>query len=468
DWIADNPWEFAYDPDRKTFLAVEEVNFVRNALTAIPADRIPKSKRLRILVVVAQPLGTAHLSVEEEEEAIKAGFRRLIDDGLAEVDILQNAAPARLHRVLEAGERYDVIHFIGHGTFENGAGYLVFEDEQQRMQKLEADVFRQIVCRRDVRLVFLNACETGQGGVADFNRGLAPALIAGGVPAVVANQYSVLDISATAFARHFYWSLAQGRSLGDAATEARIAVNYAIAGEAIDWAIPVVYARNPAEALCEPRAAADVKDDARKAVLRARRAPPSGKIRVALWDVHRMIPSLPQIAEAMTGSQERFAFEPVSIAAPMGTWRREKSKESGEVAYLRAEKVAQRLEGKPAEVGVQRLICLTNRPLRDRDTLELYGWEDAGEQIAIFSMFGFIDQLRPPELTMQRMIANGAAGFLAGLSCHKRGRKFCPLYYNDERDIRAVAGALKLCPACQKTLRADRGLREAIEKLLLL
>ena len=30
-WIADLPWEFAYDPERKNFLATSEVNFTRVA-----------------------------------------------------------------------------------------------------------------------------------------------------------------------------------------------------------------------------------------------------------------------------------------------------------------------------------------------------------------------------------------------------------------------------------------------------
>jgi CHAT domain-containing protein len=74
-------------------------------------------------------------------------------------------------------------------------------------------------------LVFLNACETGRGGRAEFNKGVAQSLVAHGLPAVVANQYSVLDSSATSFAQHFYWSLAQSNSLGESAREARIAVN---------------------------------------------------------------------------------------------------------------------------------------------------------------------------------------------------------------------------------------------------
>ena len=52
-------------------------------------------------------------------------------------------------------------------------------------------------------------------------------LVAGGVPAVLANQFKVLDPSALAFAQHFYWALANGRTIGDAAREARVAVEVA-------------------------------------------------------------------------------------------------------------------------------------------------------------------------------------------------------------------------------------------------
>jgi CHAT domain-containing protein len=100
--------------------------------------------------------------------------------------------------------------------------------------------------------VFLNACDTGRGfGRADaaFAAGTAPFLIAGGVPAVVANQFPVLDRSAAAFAGHFYERLARGASIGDAMREARVAVRYLVAAEPIDWAVPVLFARNAGDRL---------------------------------------------------------------------------------------------------------------------------------------------------------------------------------------------------------------------------
>ena len=145
----------------------------------------------------------------------------------------------------------DVLHFVGHGHFDESEreGFLVLEDERGGPRPLGAEALRQVVCQRGLSLVFLNACETARGGRSDWNRGAAPALVAAGMPAVVANQYAVLDSAATLFARELYSGLAAGRALGDAAREARIALAGELGASRIDWAVPVVFARDPREPL---------------------------------------------------------------------------------------------------------------------------------------------------------------------------------------------------------------------------
>jgi hypothetical protein len=471
-WIADLPWEFAYDPERKNFLATSEVNFTRNVDTAIPADRIPSRDRLRILVVVAQPLGLAHLSVDEEIARVKSGFQDLIMAGLAGVDVLLDATPALLHQTLEVSSPYDILHFIGHGEFneDTGVGCLVFENENQGVQTVDSQVLQQIVCRRGVRLMFLNACETGKGGRADFNRGVAPALVAAGVPVVVANQFSVLDVSATAFARHFYWALAQGRSVGDAAREARVAVNYSISGEAIDWAVPVVFARNPADQLatCKTTAGEQViaAQKNRVADSRARRsALPARESRIimGLWDVHHALPRLDAIAARLTAVQDKYLFKSVSFVAPLGTWQREKSEG---VTYLNAPQVARRLHEKPKELGLERLVAITSFPVCDEKTADLYVWDDdVDNRISVVSTHGFLEQLRPP-LDVEHMIADTVAFLIGEMAAHKGGPKNCPFYYNDECAIEFIAGQLQLCAACRRKLKKDPETRKAIEAIL--
>jgi hypothetical protein len=455
-WIADQSWEFIYDPDRRTFLALEEVNFTRNVLTAIPAERIPARPTMRILVVVAQPLGLGALSVEEEADVIRSGFRRLLDAGLADVELLLDATPELLHRTLESAVApIDVLHFIGHGEYDEqtDCGYLIFENEDGSEQRLDSSTLRQIVCRRGIRLVCLNACETGRGGHQDFSRGVAQALIAGGVPAVVANQYPVLDVSATAFSRHFYWALAMGHTIGDGAREARVSVNYSIAGEAIDWAVPVVFARNPAQRLCVPRTAADY-EQTRRAAVRQRRRAVEDRIKIGIWNAHRMIPHLPDICERLTSVQERYAFETVSFPAPIGIWRREQEKDQ---AFVVAETLYDRLKDKPTELGVNTLICMINFPMKDARTRYLYYWRR--DPLIVTSTFGLLDQLNEREFTVERMMAHLAAAVVAGIPPHPRrvGPADCPLFYNDKRDIRSIAGRLTFCAACRKQFKDKAG-----------
>lgn len=463
-WLADLPWEFVYDPARRTFLATSEINFTRNVVTEIPGDRLPaRSDALRILVVVAQPLGLAHLSADEEREIITSGFRRLIEAGLASVEVLLDATPGLLHQALETGE-YDVLHFIGHGEYDANAdiGYLVFEDEEGGIQKVDARILQQIICRRNIRLVFLNACESGEGGHADFNRGVAPALVQAGVPAVIGNQYSVLDVSATAFARHLYHALAQGRTIGDAVREARVAVNYLIPGEAIDWAVPVLFARDPTEQICAERGVPEVERERAAERKRTYRRATLHRIRVGLWDVQRIFPRFSRIAEALTGVQDLYAFEVVSIPAPLGTWRRKP--DSGR-AYLMAENIAERLRDKPKELGLDRLIAFTNLPMRDAETLDLYAWdEDPGGKISLFSSSGLLESLDPPKLSAEKMIINAIAGFLTNLPTHKTGARNCLSFYNEEREIELIAGHLQLCKRCLGKL--DRSTRKAVEQML--
>ena len=251
DWVADKPWELAYDPSRREFLAATSVNFVRNAYTAVPAEAPRRRRgRLRVLIAVSRPKGPPALDDRAETRGLRAAFAPLVDAGLAEVELALRPTPAALQQRLARGET-DVLHFIGHGRFDAHAreGTLLLENERGEALPLGAEALRQLASRRGLRLVFLNACETARGGRVDWNRGAAPALVAAGLPAVVANQYAVLDAAATLFARELYGALASGRAIGDAAREARIALARELGAERLDWAVPVVFARDPREPL---------------------------------------------------------------------------------------------------------------------------------------------------------------------------------------------------------------------------
>jgi hypothetical protein len=256
DWIADKPWELAWDASRRRFLADDAI-LVRDVFGAPPAEATalaPGRGALHVLVALAEPRDAAPVGARRETAAIRAALAPLVRDGHVKLEVLASATPALLHKKLSGGG-VDVLHFVGHGAFDEKekSGSLFLVDARGRALGVDTDRVLRLLSGRGLKLVFLNACETGRGGRTDFLRGVAPALLAGGVPAVLANQYKVLDSSATAFARHLYWGLAKGQTLGAAAREARVAVSYAKGAEPMDWAVPVLYARDTSLVFCGVR-----------------------------------------------------------------------------------------------------------------------------------------------------------------------------------------------------------------------
>jgi hypothetical protein len=457
-WIAEKPWEFAYDSVRDSFLATGEIHLIRNVLTAVPANVIARQTGpLRILVASAQPVGFGRLSIEQEKSVILRGFQPLIDARSAIVTVVPHATPSLIHGHLQTGN-YNIAHFIGHGTFddEKEEGALIFENDRGAAYPLGQRSVHEIFCHRGVSLVFLNACQTGSGGRADFNKGVAQALVAHGLPALVANQYSVLDSSATSFAQHFYWSLAQGAGIGQAAREARIAVNYSLMGDPIDWAVPVVYARDPNKALCsrpevvDPVPATGVSRSSRRAIQKR-------STRVAFWDIDNVFPALHDTLESMNEAQSVIGFELVSLSAPMDSWEVEDKAPDGS-PYLWANKVAQRLKRATIDLRVDVLACITRHWMCDDDYTNIYGWWPDNQEtpVVIFSAAG-LDELAPEGPETEQVIANIMAlllaGYFSGMDCHDKGNKSCPMYRNSERDFGHIKGQQLFDKVCRAKLK---------------
>ncbi len=74
--------------------------------------------------------------------------------------------------------------------------------------------------------------------------GIAPMLVAAGVPAVIAMQFEIPEKTAISFTRDLYQFLADGEPLDAAITEARIGA-YIDNNDKIFWAIPVLFMRSP-------------------------------------------------------------------------------------------------------------------------------------------------------------------------------------------------------------------------------
>ena len=171
----------------------------------------------------------------------------------------------------------------------------------------------------------------------------------------------------------------------------------------------------------------------------------------------------------MNGTQSVFGFELADISVPLDVWDLDRSEGTN---FLWAERVAHRLQAKPAELGADILACVTRHWLRDDDWLYLYGWwpDDQKPPVLIFSVAGF-DQLEPEGPDTDRAIANamvtGLAGFYGHIGTHLRAPKDCPLAFNQARDFKHLVGPQMFDAKCRLQLKKPLGAKlGALEALL--
>jgi hypothetical protein len=268
-WLSDMPWELARDPARRTYFATEDVHFIRNVFTPTPADGLGHRIKLKMLIAVAEPTTGGYPLLQSEREAahIKSGLSEIERQNLLEIAVRTGMTPALLQQEVSTGG-YDIVHFIGHGyrDTERGSSGLVLEDGKSGALRLGDRPLREILSGRGIRVLFLNACDTGRGmkrskGSDEYEDlsvlGTAQSFFSRGVPNVIANQLPVADSAAVDFATAFYSYIAHGKTIAQATREARIATLYGSGShkgaQNIDWAIPVVFARDPNDTLVQER-----------------------------------------------------------------------------------------------------------------------------------------------------------------------------------------------------------------------
>jgi len=245
--LADLPWELLCDGETEDFFALSrQTSLVRYLDVPRSSQPIPFTPPLRILAVGASPHGMQPLDLDEETRRLEELNRS--SPGV-EVRFLPHASAGTVREALSE-DTYNVLHFMGHGTFDraSGEGMLAFEAADGSADLVSGKAFATKL--RDLRslgVVVLNACNTAraghQVGASPF-RGVATALVLGGVPAVVAMQRPISDRAAIGFSTAFYRHLARGDSIDVALTEGRQAIHSA-KPEGFEWATPVLFLRMP-------------------------------------------------------------------------------------------------------------------------------------------------------------------------------------------------------------------------------
>ncbi|WP_164156015.1 CHAT domain-containing protein [Sandarakinorhabdus rubra] len=237
--VAALPWELMRRRNDDPLVVTMQTALVRALDVPKPIKPRPLIKPLRILMIRSNPEGTDALGLAREGELLVAALRRLPDIVVDDVAPVPSAIRDQLGQ-----EDYHVVHYMGHGDYQaDRGGMLLLENEQGAPVRVAGTTFAAWLKDEPLRLVFLNACETGttpDGASAHPFCGVAAALIQSNAPAVVAMQFPISDAAAIEFARTFYTRIARGLPVDAAVAEGRKAL---FDDEANEWATPVLYLR---------------------------------------------------------------------------------------------------------------------------------------------------------------------------------------------------------------------------------
>ena len=248
------PWELLYDPEKREFLALSKRALVTRYLhVPRPTPPLAVTPPLRLLVVTATPKDWNPLNVEQEVERIGEAVQPLIDRGLVQLRVEEHITRRSLRKRL-LDDAPHMLHYIGHGDFDDERGMLILEDSSRLSDPLDGRTLATLLKETPVRLAVLNCCLGAKGAAADarqFGRkraallGVGPALVDAGLGAVIAMQFSADDEAAVVFAQDFYEMVSHFKPIDEAVGRAREMVMLHSGTENRDWATPVLFMRAP-------------------------------------------------------------------------------------------------------------------------------------------------------------------------------------------------------------------------------
>lgn len=237
------PWEFLYK-DRGFVAQSIYTPVVRSLDLGTGILPRPVTGPLRILGLVSSPHGFAELDGAQEQANLERALAEPLAQGLVEITWLEKATAAELDRVVSAPDAFHVLHYIGHGAYDDRTadGVLVLEDASGNAAEMTGDDLGMLLRdERTLRLALLNSCQGARTSHIDPFSGVATSLLHCGIPAVVGMQFDITDGAAIAFSSRFYLALVQGYPVDAALALARRAVF--AAGLEAEFGTPVLYLR---------------------------------------------------------------------------------------------------------------------------------------------------------------------------------------------------------------------------------
>jgi hypothetical protein len=256
--LAALPWELLWDDGPAPLLLARGAVGGLSRRLDLPQPLPPPREAtgpLRILAI-SPKAGIAPELRQVERAARLAAWQPLVSAGQAEIREVEPADRAAVLRAVTEGAPPDIVHYYGHGRMRGAEGELQLDGGAAGWTPASA----LAATFGGASLVVLHACQgatlPGAPGEGEpLVGGVAQALCAAGVPAVIGMQLTVRVSAATRAAAAIYAALAAGRSLQEAVAAARQAL-FVEERDGASWFVPALYLRDRASGLFFLREAA--------------------------------------------------------------------------------------------------------------------------------------------------------------------------------------------------------------------
>jgi tetratricopeptide (TPR) repeat protein len=238
------PWELMTPTLGEDFALVLSPNrpITRCIYDLTPITDMEPPQPLRMLVVVSQPENVPLFDAAKILRTLRETLATHQRARRIEVKTEKHVTPAGLGELLTSD--YDIVHYVGHGMFDDGKGSLLLEDEAGQAQPMDGRTFGNLLVGANTRLLVIEACRLAEPSPLDPHLGVADAALHAGVPAVVAMQGPITDDEAALFSRAFYSKLIDGEPLESCVAHGRRHI-LTVMRDRPSWAAPVLYSNLP-------------------------------------------------------------------------------------------------------------------------------------------------------------------------------------------------------------------------------
>lgn len=257
------PWELLHDKNAYLVQGAKPIGIKRRLPNREVMDVAIAKLPVRILLVSARPEDNCAEYIDHRASAIPliAAVENLGTELVSLTTCSPATFPAMMEEIKKAHESenpYDVVHFDGHGVYDERTklGTLVFEHPRdkdklynRRSVLINADRIGKKLNQYRIPLMFLEACQTAKTEERS-TASVAVTLLEKGIASVIAMTHSVLVTTASKFVEGFYKEIAHGARIGKAVLDAQSALaldsyrgKIPGAGDLHlqDWFVPVLY-----------------------------------------------------------------------------------------------------------------------------------------------------------------------------------------------------------------------------------